>query len=300
MAKWIRFEQDGKTGFGTLDDGIITVHSGDMFAGAKPSGQTLKLSDVQIMTPCEPSKMICLWNNFHQLAAKNDFTEPKEPLWFLKAPNAYWPANRPIERPAKPTPARSSTRANSASSSAGSASTSREAEAGDYIFGYTCVNDVTAVDLLRKDKSFEQWARAKSFDTFGVFGPVIATGLDPLELSVKTILNGKERQNYPVADMFFPPHRLVAAISQRHDADAGRRHRLRHLARRRHDGRRPQRRRHRDRRRRQPRQRVRPGAAEPVSAGRASQTEEDLRGRRRRHRRPARGQIRARAARTSR
>jgi 2-dehydropantoate 2-reductase len=67
---------------------------------------------------------------------------------------------------------------------------------------------------LRKDKSFEQWARAKSFDTFGVFGPVIATGLDPMKLSIKTILNGKERQNYPVADMFFPPHKLVAAISK--------------------------------------------------------------------------------------
>jgi 2-dehydropantoate 2-reductase len=76
------------------------------------------------------------------------------------------------------------------------------------------VNDVTAVDLLRKDKSFEQWARAKSFDTFGVFGPVIATDVDPMRLSVKTILNGKERQNYPVADMFFPPHKLVAAISK--------------------------------------------------------------------------------------
>ena len=98
------------------------------------------------------------------------------------------------------------------------------------------MNDVTAVDLLRKDKSFDQWARAKSFDTFGVFGPVIATGLDPMKLSVRTILNGKERQNYPVADMFFPPHRLVAAISQGHDADAGRCHRLRHLARRRRHG----------------------------------------------------------------
>ena len=100
MAKWIRFEQNGNTGFGTLEGETITVHTGDMFAGAKPSGETLKLSEVQVRTPCEPSKMICLWNNFHQLAAKNDFTEPKEPLWFLKAPNAYWPANKPIERPA--------------------------------------------------------------------------------------------------------------------------------------------------------------------------------------------------------
>src|SRR4029078_8664486 len=79
-----------------------------------------------------------------------------------------------------------------------------EEEAGDYIFGYTFVNDVTAVDLLRKDKSFEQWARAKSFDTFGVIGPVIATGIDPMKLSVKTILNGKERQDYRVADVFRP------------------------------------------------------------------------------------------------
>ena len=50
------------------------------------------------------------------------------------------------------------------------------------IFGYTCVNDVTAVGILGKDPSFPQWTRAKSFDTFGVFGPTVATGLDPLSL----------------------------------------------------------------------------------------------------------------------
>jgi ketopantoate reductase/2-keto-4-pentenoate hydratase/2-oxohepta-3-ene-1,7-dioic acid hydratase in catechol pathway len=213
MAKWIRFEQDGKTGFGTLEGDSIAVHAGNMLAGAKPTGETLKLAGVRLLTPCEPSKMICLWNNFHQLAAKNDFTEPKEPLWFLKAPNAYWPANRPIERPA--TYAGKIIYEGELGVVIGKKCFNvTEAEAGDYIFGYTCVNDVTAVDLLRKDKSFEQWARAKSFDTFGVFGPVIATGLDPMKLSVKTVLNGKERQNYPVADMFFPPHRLVAAISK--------------------------------------------------------------------------------------
>jgi ketopantoate reductase/2-keto-4-pentenoate hydratase/2-oxohepta-3-ene-1,7-dioic acid hydratase in catechol pathway len=213
MAKWIRFEQGGKAGFGTLESGIIAVHTGDMFAGAKPTGQTLKLSDVQVLTPCDPSKMICLWNNFHQLAAKNDFKEPKEPLWFLKAPNSYWSANRPIQRPA--TYAGKIIYEGELGVVIGKKCFNiSEAEAGDYIFGYTCVNDVTAVDLLRKDKSFEQWARSKSFDTFGVFGPVIATGLDPMKLSIKTILNDKERQNYPVADMFFPPHKLVAAISK--------------------------------------------------------------------------------------
>jgi ketopantoate reductase/2-keto-4-pentenoate hydratase/2-oxohepta-3-ene-1,7-dioic acid hydratase in catechol pathway len=213
MAKWIRFEQSGKTGFGTLEGDTIAVHSGDLFAGAKPSGQTLKLSEVRILTPCEPSKMICLWNNFHQLAAKNDFTQPKEPLWFLKAPNSYWPGGRPIERPATYT-GKIIYEGELGVVIGKKCFNISEEEAGDYIFGYTCVNDVTAVDLLRKDKSFEQWARSKSFDTFGVIGPVIATGLDPLKLSVKTVLNGKERQNYPVADMFFPPHKLVAAISK--------------------------------------------------------------------------------------
>lgn len=89
-----------------------------------------------------------------------------------------------------------------------------EADAGSVIFGYTCVNDITAVDLLKKNPSFEQWARAKSFDTFGVFGPSIATGIDPMKLSVRTIVNGVERQNYPVADMFFPPHKLVSMVSR--------------------------------------------------------------------------------------
>jgi 2-dehydropantoate 2-reductase len=213
MTRWIRFEQDGKPGIGALEGDTIAVHAGDMFAGATPTGQTLKLSDVRLLTPCDPSKMICLWNNFHQLAAKNDFKEPKEPLWFLKAPNSYWPANKPIQRPATYT-GKIIYEGELGVVIGKKCFNISEAEAADYIFGYTCVNDVTAVDLLRKDKSFEQWARSKSFDTFGVFGPVIATGLDPMKLSVRTILNGKERQNYPVADMFFPPHRLVAAISK--------------------------------------------------------------------------------------
>ena len=220
MTRWIRFEQDGKTGFGTLEGDAIAVHTGDMFAGAKPSGQKLKLSDVRVLTPCDPSKMICLWNNFHQLAAKNDFTQPKEPLWFLKAPNAYWPANRPIERPA--TYAGKIIYEGELGVVIGKKCFNiSEAEAGDYIFGYTCVNDVTAVDLLRKDKSFEQWARAKSFDTFGVFGPVIATDVDPAKLIVKTILNGQERQNYPLSDIIFEPVRLVSLISQDMTLEAG-------------------------------------------------------------------------------
>jgi 2-dehydropantoate 2-reductase len=213
MTQWVRFERGGKTQFGTLEGDTIKVHEGDMFANPKATGESVKLAEVKLTTPCEPSKMVCLWNNFHELAAKNDFQHPTEPLYFIKAPNAYHPHGEPIRRP---------------SSYDGKivyegelgvvigkkCSNISEAEAGDYIFGYTCVNDVTAVDLMKKFPTFDQWTRAKSFDTFGVFGPGIVTGIDPMKLRIKTVLNGKERQNYPVTDMFFPPHKLVAAVSK--------------------------------------------------------------------------------------
>jgi 2-dehydropantoate 2-reductase len=213
MTQWIRFERNGRTQFGTLEDGTITVHAGDMFAGAKPTNETAQLSDVRVLTPCDPSKMICLWNNFHQLAAKNDFPVPDEPLYFLKAPNAYHPHGAPIVRP-KSYSGRIVYEGELGVVIGKKCSMVSEADAANYIFGYTCVNDVTAVDLLKKNPSFEQWARCKSFDTFGVFGPAIVTGLDPMKLSVRTILNGKERQNYPVSDMFFPPHKLVSMVSR--------------------------------------------------------------------------------------
>jgi hypothetical protein len=83
-------------------------------------------------------------------------------------------------------------------------------EAAQFIFGYTCVNDVTAVELLRSDTSFEQWTRAKNFDSFTPFGPWIETDLDCANAIVTAKVNGRERQNYPVSDMFFSPAELVA------------------------------------------------------------------------------------------
>jgi 2-dehydropantoate 2-reductase len=213
MTQWLRFERNGESGFGTLQDGVIAIHRGDMFAGATPTGETVKLSEVRLRTPCDPSKMICLWNNFHQLAAKNNFLVPEEPLYFLKAPNAYHPPGAPIVRP-KSYSGRILYEGELGVVIGKRCANVSEAEAKDYIFGYTCVNDVTAVDLLKKNPTFDQWVRAKSFDTFGVLGPVIATDLDPMTLRIRTVLNGKEVQNYPVSDMFFPPYKLVAALSK--------------------------------------------------------------------------------------
>ena len=213
MTHWIRYEKGGKRGFGTLEGETISVHEGDMFAGAKPTGEKLKLADVAVQTPCDPSKMIGLWNNFHQLAAKNSFQHPDEPLYFLKAPNSFHPHGQPIVRP-KTYSGRILYEGELGVVIGKRCFNISEAEAKDVIFGYTCVNDVTAVDLMKKFPTFDQWTRVKSFDTFGVFGPTIATGVDPDKLVIRTVLNGKEVQNYPVADMFFPPYKLVAAVSK--------------------------------------------------------------------------------------
>ena len=204
MAHWMRFEHGGETKFGVLQDGVVAVHEGDMFAAPRPTGESVALNAVRVLTPCQPSKMICLWNNFQR---------PEEPLYFIKAANAYHPHGEPIRRP-KSFDGKIVYEGELGIVIGRRCSDVSEAEAPSHIFGYTCVNDVTAVDLLKKDPSFDQWVWAKSFDTFGVFGPTIATGVDPMALRIRTVLNGKERQNYPVSDMFFPPHRLVSLISR--------------------------------------------------------------------------------------
>ena len=213
MARWIRFEHQGQTGFGTLDGATIRVHEGDMFEDPRATGATLPLAEVKVLTPCTPSKMICLWNNFHALAARLGVAEPDEPLYFLKSPSAFLAHGETIRRP--PSYSGNVVYEGELGIVIGKrCSNVSEAEAEGHIFGYTCVDDVTAADLIPKNPTFAQWARAKSFDTFGVFGPVIATGLDPTGLSIRTVLDGQERQNYPVSDMIFQPHRLVSFLSR--------------------------------------------------------------------------------------
>lgn len=213
MTQWIRFSHDGETGFGTLNDTTIQVHAGSMFDNPSATDRQLALESVEVLTPVQPSKMICLWNNFHTLAAKLEQAIPPEPLYFIKAPNAYLAHEQVIRKPAS-YDGRVVYEGELGIVIGKTCSGADVDQAAASIFGYTCINDVTALEILNRDASFAQWTRAKSFDTFGVFGPVVATGLDPQNLSVVTLLNGKERQNYPCSDMVFSPAEIVSKISQ--------------------------------------------------------------------------------------
>ena len=212
MTLWLRYSHQGATGFGTLEGEAIRVHEGDMFAGAAPTGSTLALADVQVLAPCVPSKMPALWNNFHALAAKLGNPVPPEPLYFLKGNNSFSNPGAVIRKPAG-YEGKVIFEAELGIVIGKTCSNVSEADAPAHIFGYTCINDVTAADILNRDATFAQWTRAKSFDSFGPFGPVIAAGIDPMGLSIKAILNDQERQNYPVSDMVFAPARLVSLIS---------------------------------------------------------------------------------------
>jgi 2-keto-4-pentenoate hydratase/2-oxohepta-3-ene-1,7-dioic acid hydratase in catechol pathway len=211
VTHWIRFRHRGTTGFGTISKSEISVHDGEMFGESRDTGRRLDLSDVELMAPSEPSKVIALWNNFHALAAMNS-REPDEPLYLLKAPTSVAAPNAVVKRPAS-YDGKVVYEGELAIVIGRTCSGVSVDQADAFIHGYTCVNDITAVDIINRDPTFAQWARAKGFDGFCPFGPVIASGIDPAKLVIRTILNGKERQSYPVSDMIFSAQELVSKIS---------------------------------------------------------------------------------------
>lgn len=213
MAQWVRFDDEGIEGFGLLQGKDIVVYQGNMFEQPIATDMRLPLASVRLLAPCAPSKIIALWNNFHQLAAKLDVAKPDEPLYLLKALSSVASPEAVVRRPPSYTE-RVGYEGELGIVIGKRCSNASEAEAAAAIFGYTCVNDLTASDIIARDKTFAQWARAKSFDGFCPFGPVIATDIDPTECNVKTELNGALRQDYPLSDMIFPPAILVSALSK--------------------------------------------------------------------------------------
>lgn len=212
MSKqWVRFRDGNTIRFGTLEGERVRMWDGDMFAGATRTDRLLPLADVTLLMPVQPGKVIALWNNFRALGEKLNLPVPAEPLYLLKAPNSYLNPNETIRKPA--CDGKVVFEGELGIVIGKTCKAVAEGHALDHVFGYTCANDVTVADILNRDASFAQWVRAKGFDTFCPLGPVVATGLDPTKLVVKTILNGDIRQDYPISDMRFSVQQLVSLIS---------------------------------------------------------------------------------------
>ncbi|HKV27064.1 MAG TPA: fumarylacetoacetate hydrolase family protein [Candidatus Acidoferrales bacterium] len=174
------------------------------------SGGSWPLSDLKLLPPCEPGKIVCVGRNYTEHAAEFGNDVPKEPLIFLKPPSSILAPGDPILL--TPHSERVDYEGELAIVIGKTCSRLKNpADASSYILGYTCLNDVTARDLQKRDVQF---TRAKGFDTFCPFGPFIETELNLSVATVETFLNGKKRQSARIAEMIFPVDVIIQWISQ--------------------------------------------------------------------------------------
>ena len=213
MTEWIRFNYKQDTSlFGILVGDYVDEYEGNLFETPKPTGRRISINEVQLQAPLEPHSIYALWNNFHERAEKEEQTIPDVPLYFMKPLTSVIGPEQTIFRP-KGHQGRVIFEAELGIVIGSKCREVNESEAAEYIFGYTCVNDVTAVEFLFEDKAFQQWTRCKGFDTFTPIGPCITTGIDPDGMQVKAVQNGETRQDYPVSDMIFSPLQIVSMMS---------------------------------------------------------------------------------------
>jgi 2-keto-4-pentenoate hydratase/2-oxohepta-3-ene-1,7-dioic acid hydratase in catechol pathway len=165
---------------------------------------------MRLLEPFAPSKIVCVGRNYREHAAELGNKMPDEPLLFLKAPSALIASGEDIVLPGA-----SQQVEHEGELGVVIGRVARNIPSGEdplsYVLGYTCVNDVTARDLQRKDVQF---TRAKSFDTFCPVGPWIETDIDPGNVVVQTRLNGEVKQKGNTADMAFPVAFLIRYISE--------------------------------------------------------------------------------------
>ncbi len=207
--KIVRFAAGGKVRYGILNSQSIQAIEGKPFRAIKPADRRYQLSDVRLLSPCLPSKIVALGLNYRSHAEEVKSPLPENPLIFIKPSTAVIGPEENIVYPP------SSTRVDYEGElgvviKKPAWSVSKE-DALNYVLGYTCFNDVTARDLQRKDG---QWTRGKGFDTFAPVGPCIETELDPGNVILETYLNGERKQRGNTSDLIFSVLEVISFISQ--------------------------------------------------------------------------------------
>jgi 2-keto-4-pentenoate hydratase/2-oxohepta-3-ene-1,7-dioic acid hydratase in catechol pathway len=207
--KIVRYQDSSKINWGVIEGDAIREMDGNPFGHFHLTSKGRKLEEVKWVSPCLPSKIIALGLNYRDHAEEVKMVLPKEPLIFLKPSTSVIGPGEAIIYPKMSK--RVDYEAELAVVIGKVAIKVSEERAGDYILGYTCLNDVTARDLQPKDG---QWTMAKGFDTFAPIGPWIVTDIDPRHLDVSSYLNGERRQHSNTKNLIFAPHQLVSFISR--------------------------------------------------------------------------------------
>ncbi len=206
---YCRFQAGDLQAWGEVEDHQVWEVTPDIFSSPERTGRSFPMQDVRFLAPCKPSKIIAVGLNYKDHIQEFGRTEiPSEPVIFLKAPSAVIGLGDPIRIPSGVTPVDYESELAVVISKRGRHIP--ESRAMEYVLGFTCLNDVTARALQKKDS---QWARAKSFDTFAPMGPWIADGLPPQNLRVEGYLNQKIVQQSNTKEMIFSVPYLISFIS---------------------------------------------------------------------------------------
>lgn len=196
--------------FGLLEGGQIREISAAPWEKWSPGSRSVRLSDVRLLTPVAPGKIVAVGRNYAAHAAELGNEIPKEPLIFLKPPSALVGTEEPIVL----TPLSNRVEYEGELAVVIARRCAHLADAEDvrpFILGYTCLNDVTARDI---QKAEVQFTRAKGFDTFCPVGPHIETDLDPSDVLIETRVNGAVRQSARTSLMLNPVFFLIRWISR--------------------------------------------------------------------------------------
>lgn len=207
----VRCRHEDSVVTGVVDrDGAIAAVAGDVYAGSMTTGGPIgRLGEVELLSPCEPSKILCVGRNYATAVRAKGHPWPDLPFVFLKTPNTVVGSEAEILRPDG-----IETFEYEGELTAVIGKTARQVSAGaalDYVFGYTCGNDMTVRDWQTTDP---HWTRAKCGDTLCPLGPWIETELDPSDLSLQTVVNGELHQDGRTSDMIFSLGEIIAFISR--------------------------------------------------------------------------------------
>ncbi|MFI5322362.1 MAG: fumarylacetoacetate hydrolase family protein [Thermodesulfobacteriota bacterium] len=209
--KILRFEtQDKKTKYGTPVDGRIKEIEGDIFGKYKITEHAFEPDEIKLLPPVVPTKIVAVGLNYKNHAKEMGRELPEEPRLFIKPSTSIIGPGEKIIYPAHMS-SHVDYEGELALVIGKTARHVEEAEALNYVLGFTCLNDITARDLQAKDIQF---TRAKGFDTFAPVGPVIETVLDPSDLEISTYVNGERKQHSSTKNLLFSVPKLVSFISK--------------------------------------------------------------------------------------
>ena len=206
----VRFQMPDskKPKYGWLLDDKVGEISGNIFGRYQRKEALTPLSEVKLLAPSEPTKIVCVGRNYVEHAKELGNEVPKVPLIFLKPPSSIISNGETILLPPQSAQVEHEAELVVVIGKRGRHVTAENAK--KIILGYTIGNDVTARDLQKSDG---QWTRAKGFDTFCPFGPWIDTDFDPSDAVVTCRVNGQMRQMASTRDMVFNVGVLIAYIT---------------------------------------------------------------------------------------